>query len=508
MLDPAGNSWLTGNTSSTDFPVTPGAPDTTFNGGTTDAIIAELNSTGTALPFATFLGGSQSERGYDIARDPTGNMYITGQTLSQNFPATVGAFDRVFNGDLSIFWGDAFITKIDINATTSTPPAPPGFPAAPTLVSPSNASSQPQPITFDWNDVPRGRVVHHPDRRLERVHRTTRPRTERGLVGLCDKRSGDHDAFLAGPGREFGGCRRRLVVGPQLHARHPAAARGAGDARCQSIAVEGGTSAAGTVVMSVGATNGALVSLSSSNPAVASVPATTTVAPNGFTGTFTVTTVGGHLEHPGHDHRQLQREHQDRAPDGDTRGRRGCPAECHREPVERGRRCQYVGFVSLSGPLPSVAQSCRCPAATRPWSASRASVTVAEGTTARGFTVTTAGVSTTTSAIITASYNGTTVTATATVTPAAPPPPPPRTSTLTVTATGRSGETVVSTPRGVSVRTGSTGTTTFASGTAVTLRVSSGRSAVWTGACSSAGSRTTSCTFTVNANAAVTANIQ
>ena len=42
--------------------------------------------------------------------------------------------------------------------------------------------------------------------------------------------------------------------------------------------------------MSVGATNGAVVSLSSSNPAVASVPATTTVAPNGFTGTFTVTT--------------------------------------------------------------------------------------------------------------------------------------------------------------------------------------------------------------------------
>ena len=67
---------------------------------------------------------------------------------------TVGAFDRVWNGDLQIFWGDAFVTKIDIDATTSTPTSPPGVPVAPTLTSPSNGSTQPQPITFDWNDVP------------------------------------------------------------------------------------------------------------------------------------------------------------------------------------------------------------------------------------------------------------------------------------------------------------------------------------------------------------------
>ena len=117
-------------------------------------MITELNAAGSTLLFSTFLGGSESESGYDVARDPTGNIYLTGLTYSQNFPATVGAFDRVFNGDLSIFWGDAFITKVDINATTSTPVAPPGVPVAPTLTSPSNASSQLQPITFDWNDVP------------------------------------------------------------------------------------------------------------------------------------------------------------------------------------------------------------------------------------------------------------------------------------------------------------------------------------------------------------------
>ena len=78
VLDPAGNAWLTGNTSSVDFPVTAGAPDTTYNGGGSDAIIAELNATGTALPFATFLGGSVTEGGIDIARDPTGNLYVAG----------------------------------------------------------------------------------------------------------------------------------------------------------------------------------------------------------------------------------------------------------------------------------------------------------------------------------------------------------------------------------------------------------------------------------------------
>src|SRR4029077_16682643 len=42
---------------------------------------------------------------------------------------------------------------LDINATTSTPPAAPGLPAAPTLLTPANASSQAQPIGFDWSDV-------------------------------------------------------------------------------------------------------------------------------------------------------------------------------------------------------------------------------------------------------------------------------------------------------------------------------------------------------------------
>ena len=77
-----------------------------------------------------------------------------------------------------------------------------------------------------------------------------------------------------------------------------------------------------------------------------------------------------------------------------------------------------------------------------------------------------------------------------------------------MSATGRSGERVVSTPPGISVATGSSGSASFPAGTSVTLRVSSGRDAIWSGACSSGGNKARTCTFTLNGAAAVTANVQ
>jgi hypothetical protein len=79
---------------------------------------------------------------------------------------------------------------------------------------------------------------------------------------------------------------------------------------------------------------------------------------------------------------------------------------------------------------------------------------------------------------------------------------------LTLTVTGRSGEKVTSTPAGLSVNVGTTGTANFNAGTSVKLTASNGRSAIWSGACSSAGAKTASCTFTLTANSSVTANIQ
>ena len=53
-----------------------------------DAFVSKLNPTGTALVYSTFLGGTNSEWGRDIAVDTAGNAYVTGKTMSSNFPTT------------------------------------------------------------------------------------------------------------------------------------------------------------------------------------------------------------------------------------------------------------------------------------------------------------------------------------------------------------------------------------------------------------------------------------
>jgi len=77
-----------------------------------------------------------------------------------------------------------------------------------------------------------------------------------------------------------------------------------------------------------------------------------------------------------------------------------------------------------------------------------------------------------------------------------------------VTATGRSGERVTSSPAGITVTVGTSGSASFATGTAITLSATNSRDVVWSGACSSGGNKTKTCTFTLSGNASVTANVQ
>jgi hypothetical protein len=134
------------------------------------------------------------------------------------------------------------------------------------------------------------------------------------------------------------------------------------------------------------------------------------------------------------------------------------------------------------------------------------SVTVAAGATSAAFQVTTNAVNAATSVTITGAYGGTMRSTTLTVDPTAAPPGPA--VPLSVTASGRSGERVTSNPAGISVAVGSTGAASFPAGTAITLSVSNGRDAVWSGACSSGGNKVRSCTFTIRDNAAVAASVQ
>src|SRR6267378_1289589 len=83
------------------------------NGGGFDAFVAKINPTG-ALIYSTYLGGSAQDQGSGIAVDSAGNAYVTGQAESNNFPITQGAFETVCNGGSHCDpEGDAFVSKIN-----------------------------------------------------------------------------------------------------------------------------------------------------------------------------------------------------------------------------------------------------------------------------------------------------------------------------------------------------------------------------------------------------------
>ncbi len=150
-VDASGNAYVTGQTDSTEgtFPVT-GGPDLSFN-VSTDAFVAKVNPTGSALLYAGYIGGSGDDIGRGIAVDAIGNAYVIGQTSSSeaSFPETVGP-DLTYN-----FGTDAFVAKI-----ASGPAAPASLTA--TAISSSS-------IILGW---------------LDNSNNETNFRTERKL-GLC-----------------------------------------------------------------------------------------------------------------------------------------------------------------------------------------------------------------------------------------------------------------------------------------------------------------------------------
>ena len=96
-VDMSGNAYIAGITESTNFPTTNGAYDKTYNGGYEDVFVTKLNPAGNALVYSTYLGGSESDRGFSMAMDKSGNVYVTGDTQSSNFPTTSGAYDQTYN---------------------------------------------------------------------------------------------------------------------------------------------------------------------------------------------------------------------------------------------------------------------------------------------------------------------------------------------------------------------------------------------------------------------------
>lgn len=112
-VDSNGAAYVAGFTASSEFPTTPGAFDTNYNGGLFDAFVAKLDASGSSLLYSTFLGGSAWDSGNGIVVDSSGSAYIMGFAYSSNFPTTSGAFDTSFNGGSY----DAFITKLNPTGT-------------------------------------------------------------------------------------------------------------------------------------------------------------------------------------------------------------------------------------------------------------------------------------------------------------------------------------------------------------------------------------------------------
>ena len=125
-VDAKGNAYVGGATLSTDFPVQNAfqaanhgsGGDTYALGG--DGFIAELDPTGSHVLFASYVGGSADDRVLGIALDTSGNMYLAGHTISNDFPTSGQPAQSSYAGDSSTVFrsGDAFLTEVDANSHT------------------------------------------------------------------------------------------------------------------------------------------------------------------------------------------------------------------------------------------------------------------------------------------------------------------------------------------------------------------------------------------------------
>ena len=120
-LDDNENVFVTGGTTSTDYPTTANAYNTTFNGGSTDAFVAKIAHNGTFLLTSSFFGSPAYDNAYFVRTDHNDKVYICGQTkcggttLVQNagyYVANSGQFITKFNNDItSVEWSTQFGTN-------------------------------------------------------------------------------------------------------------------------------------------------------------------------------------------------------------------------------------------------------------------------------------------------------------------------------------------------------------------------------------------------------------
>ncbi|HXH48429.1 MAG TPA: SBBP repeat-containing protein, partial [Terriglobia bacterium] len=117
-VDASGNSYITGWTNSTNFPVTTGVFQTSCGGSSScgsansDIFVTKLSPDGSTVVYSTFIGGGSVDVAKGIAVDGLGNVYVVGLTTSTDYPTTSGTIQRTFGGKM-----DAVVTELNANGT-------------------------------------------------------------------------------------------------------------------------------------------------------------------------------------------------------------------------------------------------------------------------------------------------------------------------------------------------------------------------------------------------------
>ncbi|RLJ04567.1 MAG: hypothetical protein DRP08_01435, partial [Candidatus Aenigmatarchaeota archaeon] len=113
LVDDSGQITVAGTTSSSDFPTTPGAFDTTYNGGR-DVFVVKFDASGQTLLYSTYFGASGDDYVHSMDFDNLNRVCLTGHTSSTNLPTSTSAFSEDYNGGIY----DCFITKISADGSS------------------------------------------------------------------------------------------------------------------------------------------------------------------------------------------------------------------------------------------------------------------------------------------------------------------------------------------------------------------------------------------------------
>jgi len=112
-VDAAGKAYIAGETFSYDFPVTPGAYQTTYRGGS-DAFLMKLDLLGAKTEYSTFVGGSSIDQAWKVLLDPQGRVALGGFSLSEDYPISAFAMQPRIAGSV-----DVTLTVLDLSTTNS-----------------------------------------------------------------------------------------------------------------------------------------------------------------------------------------------------------------------------------------------------------------------------------------------------------------------------------------------------------------------------------------------------